>query len=261
MMAQSKRADALVIAAHHDDIEFGCAGSVARWVAEGERVVYCIVTDGAAGSNSPEQTRTQLLATRRAEQIAAADVVGVRDVIFLNEPDGHLEATLALRRDLTRVIRQWRPRRVVLPDPSAVLVHWDDDGDGPGWDYINHPDHRATGEAGLYAVFPSAETRPIFPELLAEGLEPHHVDEVYLVTWRQENHAVDIAPYLEQKIAALLCHRSQLGPQIGQRMREGAARLGEKYGLAAAETFRVLRFYRGEQPPGEQPPGEQPPEE
>lgn len=248
MKAKGKRADTLVIAAHPDDIEFGCAGSVARWVAEGERVVYCVVTDGAAGSNTPEQSRPQIMATRRAEQIAAADVVGVRDVIFLNEPDGHLVATLALRRALTRVIRRWRPRRVVLPDPTAVLAHWDDDddGEGPGWDYINHPDHRATGEAGLYAVFPSAETRPIFPELLAEGLEPHHVDEVYLISWQQKNHAVDIAPYLEQKITALLCHRSQLGEDVGQMMRKGAIRLGEEHGLAAAETFRVLRFYRRE---------------
>ena len=250
MRVGRKQADTLVIAAHPDDIEFGCAGSVARWVAEGERVVYCLVTDGAAGSNSPEHTRSQLLATRRAEQIAAADIVGVRDVIFLNEPDGHLQPTLALRRELTRIIRRWRPRRVVLPDPTTILVHWeDDDGDGPGWDYINHPDHRTTGEAGLYAVFPSAETRPIFPELLAEGLEPHHVDEVYLVSFQQANHAVDIAPYLDQKIAALLCHRSQIGPDVGERMREGAAWLGKKHDMAAAETFRVLRFFRGARNP------------
>lgn len=248
MKVRKDRADTLVIAAHADDIEFGCAGSVARWVAEGERVVYCVVTDGAAGSNAPEQKRPQLLATRRAEQIAAADVVGVRDVVFLNEPDGQLQATLALRRELTRIIRRWRPRRVVLPDPTTVLVHWGDEGDedGPGWDYINHPDHRAVGEAGLYAIFPSAETRPIFPELLAEGLEPHHVDEVYLVSFQQDNHAVDITPYLEQKIAALLCHRSQVGAEVAEMIRAGAMRIGQKYGLAAAETFRVLRFYRGE---------------
>ena len=248
MKSEKGKADTLVIAAHPDDIEFGCAGSVARWVAEGERVVYCVVTDGAAGSNAPEQRRLQLLATRRAEQIAAADLVGVRDVLFLNEPDGHLQATLELRRELTRVIRRWRPRRVVLPDPTTVLAHWgpEDDAEGPGWDYINHPDHRAAGEAGLYAIFPSAETRPIFPELLAEGLEPHHVDEVYLVMSQQDNHAVDIAPYLERKIAALLCHRSQIGVQVGEMMRAGAARQGGKYGLAAAETYRVLRFYRGE---------------
>ena len=121
---------------------------------------------------------------------------------------------------------------------------------GRSWDYINHPDHRAAGEAALYATFPSAETRPIFPELLAEGLEPHHVDEVYLVMSQQDNHAVDIAPYLERKIAALLCHRSQLGAEVGEMMRAGAARLGEKYGFAAAETYRVLRFYRGESESG-----------
>ncbi len=251
-MGMMHKADTLVIAAHPDDIEFGCAGSVARWVAEGERVVYCIVTDGSAGSNDPAQSRPQLLATRRAEQIAAADVVGVRDVLFLNENDGHLRATLDLRRRLTRIIRRWRPRRVLLPDPTTVFVHWGGEGeDEPSWDYINHPDHRAAGEAALYAVFPSAETRPIFPELLAEGLEPHSVEEIHLVISQQDNHAVDIEPYLEQKIAALLCHRSQIGPDVGDMMRAAAARLGEKYGLAAAETFRVLRFSQGECSEGE----------
>jgi LmbE family N-acetylglucosaminyl deacetylase len=229
----------LFIVAHADDIEFGAAGSAARWVEAGAHVTYCIVTNGAAGSNDPAVTRDWLIAEREAEQRAAAAAVGVRDVCFLGYEDGTLEPTIALRRDLTRVIRQVRPDRIVILDPTTILVSTE------GFDYINHPDHRAAAEAALYAIFPSAETRPIFPELLAEGLEPHHVTEVYLLMSERPNLAVDITPYFERKIAALLAHRSQVNDSIRDLIHgwdSGNAAQAGLDGVTYAETFRVLRF-------------------
>ncbi|MCS6836003.1 MAG: PIG-L family deacetylase [Anaerolineae bacterium] len=229
----------VVIVAHHDDIEFGVAASVARWRAEGAVVTYVIVTDGGAGSNDPDVTRAELVERRKQEQLAAAQVVGVDDVRFLGYPDGELQPTLALRRDLTRILRQVRPYRVVLQDPTSVLL---------GSEYINHPDHRAAGEAALYAVFPSSETRPIFPELLAEGLEPHKVSEVFLTLSTQPTHYVDTSAYLDAKLKALACHVSQIG--AGEDAVNGALKwtrdwdseTGRKVGVAYAETFRVMKF-------------------
>ena len=162
----------LVIVAHADDIEFGMAGTVARWTEAGTQVTYCIVTDNSSGSNDPETNLAELSQTRHDEQVAAAKVVGVEDVRFLNYRDGVLQPTVDLRRDLTRVIRQVRPQIVVTMDPTIMFAMSNN--------YINHPDHRAAAEAAVHAVFPSAETRPIFPELLDEGLEPHRVKKLYL---------------------------------------------------------------------------------
>lgn len=223
----------LVIAAHPDDIEFGVAGSVARWIDEGAAVTYCIVTDGAAGSNETHVDVTELVHQRQAEQVAAATAVGVSDVRFLGYQDGVLQPTLELRRDLTRLIRELRPYRVVCQDPTTVFV-----GDG----YINHPDHRAAGEAAIYAVFPSAETRPIFPELLREGYEPHHVTELYLNLTLHPDLKVDISDTMERKIAALLCHKSQIGPETIAWVRQRFAEVGQDEGYAFAEAFRVMRF-------------------
>lgn len=233
----------LVIAAHPDDIEFGSGGSAATWTSAGAEVVYCIVTDGAAGSNAPDYNREALIAQRRAEQVEAAAIAGVSDVRFLGYPDGALTPTLELRRDLTRVIRQVRPQRVVITDPTVVFVS------GDGFDYINHPDHRAAGEAALYAVFPSAETRPIFPELLAEGLEPHHVEEVYLNMAERPNVAVDVTAVWERKISALLAHRSQVGEQVRELIHGWDMATGREAGVPLAESFRVMWFgRRGEEP-------------
>ena len=161
----------LGIFAHPDDAEFTCAGSAALWASQGAQITYVVVTAGGAGSNDPNQDLDELVRVRQAEQTAACAVLGVQEVLFLGYPDGTLEPTLDLRRALTRIIRRLKPDRVVCGDPSVMFY---------GNDYINHPDHRAAAEAALYAVFPSAPTRPIFPELLAEGLDPHQVKEVYL---------------------------------------------------------------------------------
>jgi LmbE family N-acetylglucosaminyl deacetylase len=227
----------LGIFAHPDDSEFMLGGSVARWTDEGAHVTYCIVTNGAAGSNEPDADLAELVKTREAEQRAACGVLGIQDVIFLGYADGTLEPTIELRRELTRIIRQLKPDRVVIGDPQAVL--YDND-------YINHPDHRADDVAGLYAVFPSAVTRPIFPELLAEGYEPHQVKEVYITGTEKPNTYVDISATLDRKIEALRCHKSQLDPGEGQWVREWAAETGKAVDLAYAEAFRVMKLVNEE---------------
>lgn len=230
----------VVTAAHHDDIEFGAAGSVARWIREeGATVTYVIITDGGSGSNDPAVKRDQLVACRREEQLEAASIVGVSDVRFLGYPDGALEATLELRRDLTRIIRETKAYRVVCQDPTTVFVRSQ---------YINHPDHRAAGEATLYAVFPSAETRPVFPELLAEGIEPHKIGELYMNLTPAATHFVDISGTIELKMKALGAHVSQIG--AGEDFENGAKKWvmqgnregGKLVGVDYAEYFRVMKF-------------------
>lgn len=232
-MSEQKRI--LVVVAHADDIDFGAAGSVAHWVSEGAHVTYCIITDGSAGSNDPAVEKMDLIANRETEQRAAAAVVGVQDVRFLGYTDGILQPTLELRRDITRLIREIRPHRVVCQDPTTIFV---------GNRYINHPDHRAAGEATMYAVFPSAETRPIFPELLLEGYEPHHVDEVYLGLTLHPDVFVDITKHIDLKAQALLCHASQVGQEAIDFIRSWDKETGEKAGCEYAEGFRVMDLSR-----------------
>lgn len=225
---------ALVIAAHADDIEFGISGTAARWTDAGATVTYCIVTDSASGSNKPETIREELIALRREEQIASAATVGVTDVRFLNYPDGILQPTLALRRDLTRLIRELRPDVVVTLDPTTMIVE--------GNNYINHPDHRAAGEAAMYAVFPSSETRPIFPELLEEGFEPHKVKKLYLTLASNTNYVVDITSTIDRKLDALRCHPSQLNEEVVQMVKSWNAAAGLEHGVDFAESFRVIHL-------------------
>lgn len=244
-MEQQTPERALVIAAHPDDIEFGMAGTVATWTDAGIEVTYCLVTDGAAGSNDPDADWDELVRLRHQEQMAAADCVGVKDVRFLGYRDGVLQPTLELRRELTRLIRELKPRRVMTMDPTTVFAG------GLDFDYINHPDHRATGEAALYATFPSAESRPIFPELLDDGFEPHHVTELWLTLGSETNTYIDISAVAERKFAALACHRSQLDEHVVNRVRGWNAQTGKTIQAAYAESFRVLRFPRDEQPQDE----------
>lgn len=232
-MAADNPLKILVIAAHPDDIEFGAAGTLALWADAGAEITFCLVTDGAAGSNAPDADLKALVIQRQEEQRAAAAIQGVRNVIFLGYPDGVLEPTLALRRDLTRVIRQVRPDRVLCSDPTLIFA---------GTNYINHPDHRAAAEAAIYAVFPSAGTRPIFPELLAEGYEPHDVAELWMFFSGSGETVIDISATIDRKIQALLCHKSQLGPEVEKMIREWDAERGKEKGYAYAEAFRVMRF-------------------
>lgn len=223
----------LAVFAHPDDPDFIAGGTLARWADEGKHIALCIVTDGGAGSNDPAQDLGELVKTREAEQRAASAVQGFGEIYFLGYKDGSLVATIELRRELTRLIRQLNPDLVMLQDPTAVYY-----GDG----YINHPDHRAAGEAALYAVFPSAQTRPIFPELLAEGFEPHKVTELYIAGSMNPNMYIDISGTLDRKIEALLHHKTQVGADVADEMRSWAAESGKAVGMSAAETFRVMRF-------------------
>ena len=229
----------VVIVAHHDDIEFGAAGSIANWVQQGAEVVYVIVTDGSSGSNQPGVVRAELAETRKQEQIAAAAVVGVSKVHFLGYLDGTLEPTLELRRDLTRILRAEKPDRVVCQDPTTVFA-FDS--------YINHPDHRAAGEAAVYATFPSSETRPIFPELLEEGLEPHKVKELYLTLTVNPTHFVDVSTTIAKKIDSLRAHVTQLGTDEDfengayKWVMEWSSASGKMVGVEHAEMFKVMNF-------------------
>ncbi|HEU0115689.1 MAG TPA: PIG-L deacetylase family protein [Thermomicrobiales bacterium] len=202
-----------VIFAHPDDAEFICAGTVARWAAEGNHITYVLLTSGDKGSDDQAVTPAQLVATREAEQRAAADILGVADVVFLRYADAMLVPDLDLRRTLTRVIRQVRPDVVICQDPTVRYV---------GQEYLNHPDHRAAGEATLDAVYPAARDRLTFPELLAEGLEPHKVREVYLAGSENADVAIDITPYLDVKLAALRAHASQIGWDPSEMVRKWA---------------------------------------
>jgi LmbE family N-acetylglucosaminyl deacetylase len=222
----------MVITAHPDDSEFTVAGTTALWVRDGYHVIYVICTDGSRGSNEPDMPPERLIPIRRAEQCEAASVLGVQTVIFLNHEDGTLEPTLQLRRELTGLIRSYRPDIVVCGDPTRYFNRNV---------YVNHPDHRAAGEAALYAIFPSACTRFLFRELLDEGLEPHKVHEIYLSGTLEPDTFVDITDTVDLKVRALQAHRSQVPPEtVEARIRDWAGELGRKYGVAFAEEYRRI---------------------
>jgi LmbE family N-acetylglucosaminyl deacetylase len=227
----------LCIAAHPDDIEFTVAGTVARWTKEGRAVTFCLVTTGGVGTNEYTPSNEGLVPIRERELKAAADILGVRDVILLGYADGVVEPTLALRRDLTRVIRRTKPDVVVCSDPTVRFY---------GNEYMNHPDHRAAASAALDAVFPSAETRGIFPELLTEGLEPHKVKEVFIHGADSPDTWIDITATFETKCAALKAHASQVGPGdwVEGLLREWATREGKRAGVTYAEAYRRMILWR-----------------
>jgi LmbE family N-acetylglucosaminyl deacetylase len=189
----------LVVMAHPDDVDFGAAGSVSQWTDAGIEVAYCICTDGEAGGFDDTIPRARMAEIRRAEQTAAAKVVGVTDITFLGHPDGRLEPTIELRREISRVIRLVRPQRVVGESPERNLKAI----------YASHPDHLAAGAATMAAVYPDARNPFAHPELLTEGLEPWTVDEVFLMTSSELDTFVDITDTFERKLEALRCHVSQ----------------------------------------------------
>ena len=223
------------IHAHPDDQEFSVAGTLAKWARAGSTIVSVCVTSGGAGSNEytpPDMTRGGLALIREEEQRNACRVLGVAEVLFLRYEDGMLEPSLALRRDLTRLIRRHRPAAVVCGDPTLRFY---------GNFYLNHPDHRATADAALDAIYPSAGTRLIFPELIDEGLEPHRVASVFIHGASRPNTFIDITDVLDVKLAALKEHRTQLGEWDPTEMvTQWAAEQGKSRGLDAAEAFRRM---------------------
>jgi LmbE family N-acetylglucosaminyl deacetylase len=235
MLSDSEVQRILVIAAHPDDVDFGSAGTVARWTGGGIEVAYCIVTDGDAGGYDDSVPRTEIAPMRRKEQTAAAACVGVNDLRFLGYPDGRVEATLGLRRDLARVIRQVRPDRVVCPTPERNYARMPP----------SHPDHRAVGSAALDAVYPDARNPYAFPELRAEGLEAWTVREVWMQGGPSPNHYVDVTETFSRKVAALRAHESQTGQMTDLEgfLRGWLSRAAAQGGLPEgrlAEVFQVI---------------------
>ncbi|MBN1565476.1 MAG: PIG-L family deacetylase [Anaerolineae bacterium] len=222
------------IFAHPDDPEFFCGGTFAKWAAEGKHITFVLATSGDKGSGDRAMTSEQLAVIREAEERAAAAQLGVKEVIFLRYPDGELQPTLELRRQLTRLIRLKQPDIVVTNDPTA---RWH------GVGYINHPDHRAIGDAALDAVFPAARDHLNFIELYRdEGLEPHKVQQVYLCGTHEPTAKVDVTEYVETKIRALYEHKSQISDMeaMAARQRE---RVDEDFagdGVRYTESFRVF---------------------
>jgi len=233
---------AMVIVAHPDDAEFTMAGTVALWTHAGCHVTYVVCTDGNAGSHEPGMTRERLAEIRRREQRAACETLGVSEIVFLGHDDGQLQPNLELRRELVRVIRQHKPEVVLTSDPTRLFS---------GDRYINHPDHRAAGQAAVDAVAPASGMPLLWPELGA----PHEVGRVYIYGSDQANEWVDIGDTLPVKIEALKKHASQLEDwDPTERITDWSVEVGKDHGLAHAESFRVMTLVR---PEPEQAPEEE----
>lgn len=229
----------MIIIAHPDDGEFMAAGTMAKWARQGSEIYYVLCTSGDKGTSDPNVNPEELAAIREREQKGAAAVVGAKDVVFLRYPDGSLQNTLALRKDLVRQIRRFKPDVLICQDPTNRF----------GESNINHPDHRAAGDTALDAVFPSARDYHVYPDLIAEGLMPHKTLEVYMGA-QGSNATVweDISDTIETKIAALQEHKSQVGDDpdrlkdMAERIKQRAAELGAAHALPYAEGFRYIKL-------------------
>ncbi len=236
MLPDAEVERALVVTAHPDDVDFGAAGTIARWVDAGTAVTYCVITDGDAGGFDPAVPRADIPAIRRAEQEAAAAVVGVKDVRFLGYPDGRLLVSIELRRDISRVIRDVRPQRLLCQSPERSYQRI----------YASHPDHLAAGEATLCAVYPDARNAFAHTSLLAdEGLEPWSVQETWLMSSAGASHHVDVTDVFDRKLEAIASHVSQMPDPDGlaDRMRGWLAANAAAGGLPEgrlAEGFQVI---------------------
>jgi LmbE family N-acetylglucosaminyl deacetylase len=232
---------AMVIYAHPDDAEFGLAGTMAKWARAGVEITYCMITNGASGSDDPTMTREKLRDTRYAEQRAAAKILGVKHCVFLGYEDGYLYPTLEVRRDVARQVRIARPDVLFTMDPTfRVAENF----------YVNHPDHIAAGEVALRTINPDASTRNMFPELWQdEHLEPHKPKALFLQAFGAEGTVIDISDVLPIKIKALLAHKSQLWPGAAQMIRGWAKETGKAAGYKAGESFRIVHLDRPPEPP------------
>ena len=228
---------AMVVVAHPDDAEFMVAGTVAKWARKGCEVTYVIITKGDKGSEDPNMTTEKLTVIREAEQRAAGAVLGVANYEFMGYPDGYLQHTLELRRDVARLIRKHKPHVLLTFDPTNRFF---------SDNYVNHPDHRVAGDVALDATFPTARDRLTFPELLVDGYEPWKVREVWLSGAAEPNVWVDITDTMELKKAALLEHPSQLGPEAVEFAEEFGRGMAQGQDFEFAESFR--RFILEEDP-------------
>ncbi len=230
---------ALVVTAHPDDVDFGAAGTIATWVAQGTAVTYCILTDGDAGGFDPAVPRSDIPRIRRAEQVAAARILGVDDVRFLGYRDGQLEVSQGLRRDISRVIRQVRPQRMLIQSPER------------NWARIpaSHPDHLAAGESAIFSIYPDARNPFAHPSLLSdEGLDAWTVHDVWVMGGPTPNHVMDVTDVFSTKIAALRAHESQTAhmDDLEERLRGWMTMAAQNAGLP--EGRLVEAFLRTEIP-------------
>jgi LmbE family N-acetylglucosaminyl deacetylase len=210
----------LGVGAHPDDMEFGAAGTFAKFAEDGADCYYLICTDGSKGSTDPKMTSERLADIRMKEQKASAKMLGIRNVFFLKNKDGELVADLKLKKEIVRHIRKLKPDIVITSDPTFLY------NEG----YVNHSDHRATGYATIDAVFPMSRNIMTFPELKKEGLEPHRVKQLYLVNLQNPNYGVDITKTIDLKVRAMSLHQSQ---GIG---------MGKRFGYKYAEPFFKIEF-------------------
>ena len=229
----TKQAQVMVVTPHPDDAEYGVAGTVAHWTREGKDVIYVVCTNGDKGTSNPHMKPDELVRIREQEQLAAANLLRVREVIFLHYPDQALEDTPEFRKDLVRLIRMYRPETVVTADPYRR--------------YIWHRDHRITGQVTLDAIFPYARDHLAFPDLLKENLYPHKVKEVLLWGTDDPNYQSNITDTFEIKMAALRCHKSQVGndfsPEREGWLRQRAINMAEGEDFELAEAFHQVEIW------------------
>jgi LmbE family N-acetylglucosaminyl deacetylase len=230
------------IYAHPDDQEFSIGGTLAKWSRAGSEIISVVITSGDSGSNDPSKDgshKKELAELREQEQLAANGVLGIKETIFLRYADGELEPTIALRKDLTRLIRQYKPDTVLTGNPEAWFY---------GDEYVNHPDHRAAAQAACTAVFPSAGTRLMFTDLLEAGYGPHEVRRLYIHGTDKVNTWVDITGTLELKIKALQQHASQVNvDEVEKWMREWAADEAKGQEMKYAEAYKVMILKQDEE--------------
>lgn len=229
MKKEHKNLTVLGVAAHPDDLEFGASGTFIKWVRQGASCYYLICTDGSKGSDDPKMTTERLIKTRQEEQKAAGEIIGLKDVFFLDYPDTELSPNLDLKRDIVRYIRMLRPDIVVALDPTIFY--------STTRNFINHTDHRAAGNATMDAVFPLARDRLTFPEHEAEGFTPHKVKQIYFVNFENYNEVVDISETFGTKIKALAAHKSQIKADAIDWVRQRSETLAKKHGFKHAESF------------------------
>jgi LmbE family N-acetylglucosaminyl deacetylase len=228
----AKPAQVVVVTPHPDDAEYGVAGTVARWAKEGREIIYVVCTNGDKGASDSNMKPEELTKIRELEQLSAAKLLGVREVIFLRHADQGLEDTPEFRKEVVRLIRMYRPEIVVTADPYRR--------------YIWHRDHRITGQVTLDAVFPYARDHFSYPDLLEEGLYPHKVKEVLLWASEDSNYRSDITATFDLKIAALRCHKSQVGQipysELEQRLRQWHEMMAEGEDFELAESFHRIEI-------------------
>ena len=222
----------MIISPHPDDVDFGCSGTLARCSRRGIDLTYVICTSGDKGTDIAIDP-AQIAGIREREQLAAAEIVGARTVVFLRLKDGELENNKEFRKSLVRMLRQHRPDVVLAMDPANVSFENA---------YVSHSDHRAAALASFDAIYPAARNRNFFPELLAEGLQPHAVNEIYFFGTAAPNTWIDISETIETKIEALRAHKSQVEAfeDLAAWVRERFGQFGQQKGMAYAETFRHL---------------------